>query len=151
MIVNFRLEGQQFIALNGGTMFKFTEAISFSIATETQEETDYYWNKLTSGGGQESRCAWLKDRFGLSWQVVPTALNRLLADPDKKKAQRVMQAMLQMTKRDCRPPSRRHPAAVDRCRYGRARGRCAPGTPSRNTRLWRSALAGFRLRRRRAG
>ena len=100
MVVNFGLEGQQFIALNGGPMFKFTEAISFSIATETQEETDYYWNKLTSGGGQESQCAWLKDKFGLSWQVVPTALNRLLADPDKKKAQRVMQAMLQMKKID---------------------------------------------------
>jgi predicted 3-demethylubiquinone-9 3-methyltransferase (glyoxalase superfamily) len=100
MIVNFRLEGQQFIALNGGPMFKFTEAISFSIATETQQETDYYWNNLTSGGGQESQCAWLKDKFGLSWQVVPTALNQLLADPDKKKAQRVMQAMLQMKKID---------------------------------------------------
>jgi predicted 3-demethylubiquinone-9 3-methyltransferase (glyoxalase superfamily) len=100
MIVNFRLEGQQFVALNGGPMFKFTEAISFSIATETQEETDYYWNKLTSGGGQQSQCAWLKDKFGLSWQVVPTALSQLLADPDKRKAQRVMQAMLQMKKID---------------------------------------------------
>src|SRR5689334_6651044 len=98
MIVNFELQGQPFIALNGGPMFKFTEAISFSISTETQEETDYYWNQLTSGGGQESQCAWLKDKFGLSWQVVPTALSRLLADPDKNKAQRVMQAMLQMKK-----------------------------------------------------
>jgi len=98
MIVNFELEGQPFIALNGGPMFKFTEAISFSISTETQEETDYYWNKLTSGGGQESQCAWLKDKFGLSWQVVPTALSKLLADPDRNKAQRVMQAMLQMKK-----------------------------------------------------
>ena len=100
MIVNFELEGQPFIALNGGPMFKFTEAISFSISTETQEETDYYWNKLTSGGGQESQCAWLKDKFGLSWQVVPTTLSKLLADPDKKKAQRVMQAMLQIKKID---------------------------------------------------
>jgi predicted 3-demethylubiquinone-9 3-methyltransferase (glyoxalase superfamily) len=100
MIVNFELEGQPFIALNGGPMFKFTEAISFSISTETQEETDYYWNKLTSGGGQESQCAWLKDKFGLSWQVVPTTLSKLLADPDKKKAQRVMQAMLKMKKID---------------------------------------------------
>jgi len=98
MIVNFELEAQPFIALNGGPMFKFTEAISFSISTETQEETDYYWNKLTSGGGQESQCAWLKDKFGLSWQVVPTALSKLLADPDRNKAQRVMQAMLQMKK-----------------------------------------------------
>jgi predicted 3-demethylubiquinone-9 3-methyltransferase (glyoxalase superfamily) len=100
MIVNFQLEGQEFIALNGGPMFKFTEAISFSISTETQEETDYFWNKLTSGGGQESQCAWLKDKFGLSWQVVPTALSKLLSDPDKNKAQRVMQAMLQMKKID---------------------------------------------------
>jgi len=100
MIVNFQLEGLPLIALNGGPMFKFTEAISFSISTETQEETDYFWNQLTSGGGQESQCAWLKDKFGLSWQVVPTALSRLLADPDKKKAQRVMQAMLQMRKID---------------------------------------------------
>ena len=100
MIVNFELEGQPFIALNGGPMFKFTEAISFSISTETQEETDYFWNKLTSGGGQESQCGWLKDRFGLSWQVVPTALSKLLSDPDKNKAQRAMQAMLQMKKID---------------------------------------------------
>jgi predicted 3-demethylubiquinone-9 3-methyltransferase (glyoxalase superfamily) len=100
MIVNFELEGQPFIALNGGPMFKFTEAISFSISTETQEETDYFWNKLTSGGGQESQCAWLKDKFGLSWQVVPIALSKLLSDPDKNKAQRVMQAMLQMKKID---------------------------------------------------
>ena len=72
----------------------------FSISTETQEETDYFWNQLTSGGGQESQCAWLKDKFGLSWQVVPTVLSKLLADPDKRKAQRVMQAMLQMKKID---------------------------------------------------
>jgi len=100
MIVNFELEGQPFIALNGGPMFKFTEAISFSISTETQEGTDYFWNELTSGGGQESQCAWLKDKFGLSWQVVPTALSKLLSDPDKNKAQRVIQAMLQIKKID---------------------------------------------------
>ena len=100
MIVNFELEGMQFVGLNAGPTFKFTEAISFVVTTETQEETDYYWNKLTSEGGQESQCGWLKDKFGLSWQVVPTTLSKLLADPDKKKAQRVMQAMLQMKKID---------------------------------------------------
>jgi predicted 3-demethylubiquinone-9 3-methyltransferase (glyoxalase superfamily) len=100
MAIEFELDGQTFTAVNGGPMFKFTEAISFSISTETQEETDYFWNKLTSGGGQESQCGWLKDRFGLSWQVVPTALSKLLSDPDKNKAQRVMQAMLQMKKID---------------------------------------------------
>jgi predicted 3-demethylubiquinone-9 3-methyltransferase (glyoxalase superfamily) len=100
MIVNFKIEGQEFIALNGGPQFKFTGAVSFSISTQTQEETDYYWNKLTADGGKESQCAWLKDKFGLSWQVVPVQLNELLSDPDKDKAQRPMQAMLQMKKID---------------------------------------------------
>ncbi len=100
MIVNFQIEGQEFIALNGGPHFKFTEAISFSINCETQEEVDYYWNRLIAGGGQESQCGWLKDKFGLSWQVVPTILGELLADKDAKKAQRVMQAMLKMKKID---------------------------------------------------
>jgi predicted 3-demethylubiquinone-9 3-methyltransferase (glyoxalase superfamily) len=100
MIVNFQLEGLELVALNGGPMFKFTEAISFSISTETQDETDYFWDKLTADGGQESQCGWLKDKFGLSWQVVPTALGKLLGDPDKAKAQRAMQAMLQMRKID---------------------------------------------------
>jgi predicted 3-demethylubiquinone-9 3-methyltransferase (glyoxalase superfamily) len=98
MIVNFQIEGQEFIALNGGPHFKFTEAISFSINCQTQEEVDYYWNRLIAGGGQESQCGWLKDKFGLSWQVVPTILGELLADKDAKKAQRVMQAMLKMKK-----------------------------------------------------
>ena len=100
MIVNFQLSGQQFIALNGGPLCKFTEAVSFSIATETQGETDYYWNKLTAEGGQESQCGWLKDQFGLSWQVTPTALSELLADSDQGKAGRAMQAMLLMKKID---------------------------------------------------
>jgi predicted 3-demethylubiquinone-9 3-methyltransferase (glyoxalase superfamily) len=100
MIVNFQIEGQEFIALNGGPHFKFTEAISFSINCETQEEVDYYWNRLIAGGGQESQCGWLKDKFGLSWQVVPTILGELLADKDAKKGQRVMQAMLKMKKID---------------------------------------------------
>jgi len=109
MIVNFKIEGQEFIALNGGPQFKFTEGVSFSISTQTQEETDYYWNKLTADGGQESQCAWLKDKFGLSWQVVPVQLNELLSDPDKSKAQRSMQAMLQMKKIDI--PALQHAAA----------------------------------------
>ena len=100
MIVNFELEGQPFIALNGGPMFKFTEAISFVIDCATQEEVDRYWNQLTGNGGQESMCGWLKDRFGLSWQVTPSALPRLLSDTDKSKAQRVMHAMMQMRKID---------------------------------------------------
>lgn len=100
MVVNFQIEGQEFIALNGGPHFKFTEAISFTISTETQEETDYYWNKLTAGGGQEVECGWLKDKFGLCWQVTPKVLSELLADKDKAKAGRVMQAMLKMKKID---------------------------------------------------
>jgi predicted 3-demethylubiquinone-9 3-methyltransferase (glyoxalase superfamily) len=99
MVVNFQIEGQDFMALNAGPLFKFTEAISFLISCETQEEVDYYWNKLLAGG-QESQCGWLKDKFGLSWQVTPTILGELLADKDHKKAQRVMQAMLQMKKID---------------------------------------------------
>jgi predicted 3-demethylubiquinone-9 3-methyltransferase (glyoxalase superfamily) len=99
MVVNFQIEGQEFIALNGGPLFKFTEAISFLISCETQEEVDYFWNKLLPGG-QESQCGWLKDKYGLSWQVTPTILGELLADKDAKKAQRVMQAMLKMKKID---------------------------------------------------
>src|SRR5262245_26281585 len=99
MTVAFELDGQQFTALNGGPHFKFTEAISLVVNCETQEEVDEYWRKL-SEGGQESQCGWLKDRYGLSWQVVPTALSRLLQDPDPQKAKRVMEAMLQMKKID---------------------------------------------------
>ena len=100
MVVNFQIEGQDFIALNGGPLFKFNEAISFVINCQTQEEVDHYWNRLTAGGGQESQCGWLKDKYGLSWQVTPTILGELLADKNHKKAQRVMQAMLQMKKID---------------------------------------------------
>jgi predicted 3-demethylubiquinone-9 3-methyltransferase (glyoxalase superfamily) len=98
MTVSFQLDGQAFTALNGGPMFKFSEAISFQIACETQEEIDYYWTKLTSGGGQESQCGWLKDKFGLSWQVVPTILPKLMSDPAK--SGRVMNAFLKMKKFD---------------------------------------------------
>ena len=99
MTVAFQLEGQEFVALNGGPLFKFTEAISFVVNCETQEEVDRFWEKL-SEGGEKSRCGWLKDRFGLSWQVVPTVLSELLQDKDPEKAKRVMQAMLQMDKID---------------------------------------------------
>jgi predicted 3-demethylubiquinone-9 3-methyltransferase (glyoxalase superfamily) len=97
MTVEFELDGQTFVALNGGPDFSFTEAISFQVSCETQEEVDTYWNKLTEGG-EEGPCGWLKDKYGLSWQVTPTALPRLLGDPDPEKAQRVMAAMLQMKK-----------------------------------------------------
>ncbi len=98
MVVNFQLEGQQFTALNGGPLFKFSEAFSFVVSCETQKEIDEYWSKLTSGGGKESECGWLKDKFGFSWQIVPTALGRLMSDPNK--ANGVMQALLQMKKLD---------------------------------------------------
>jgi predicted 3-demethylubiquinone-9 3-methyltransferase (glyoxalase superfamily) len=100
MTISFQLEGQEFIALNGGPHFKFTEAISLSVSCETQEELDDYWSKLTAGGGQEVQCGWLKDKFGLSWQVNPPILAELLTDKDAKKAQRVMTAMMQMKKID---------------------------------------------------
>jgi len=98
MTASFQLDGQEFIALNGGPQFKFTEAISFLVNCETQEEVDYYWEKLLAGGGEESQCGWLKDKFGLSWQVIPVALSKFLADKNPVKAQRAMQAMLQMKK-----------------------------------------------------
>ena len=96
----FELQGQRFMALNGGPEFTFTEAISFFVKCENQSEVDYYWNALTADGGEESQCAWLKDKYGLSWQIVPNALVRYLGDPDPAKAQRVMQAMLKMQKID---------------------------------------------------
>ncbi len=99
MTVEFELNGQQFVALNGGPEFKFTEAISFVVNCESQEEIDYFWGKLTAGG-QEVQCGWLKDKFGLSWQIVPTAMPKMLTDPDPAKSQRVMKAMLKMIKID---------------------------------------------------
>jgi len=100
MIASFELEGIQFVALNAGPQFKFSEAISFVVSTDTQEETDYYWNKLTADGGQESACGWLKDKFGLSWQITPKRLIDLISSKDKATATRVMQAMLKMHKID---------------------------------------------------
>src|SRR5882762_806174 len=99
MTVEFEIEGQRFIALNGGPLFKFTEAVSFVVNCKTQKEVDYYWKKL-SAGGKEVQCGWLKDKYGLSWQIVPTVLAELLSDKDAAKSQRVMQAMLKMVKLD---------------------------------------------------
>src|SRR6266545_1582062 len=99
MTATFQLDGQEFVALNAGPRFKFTEAISFVVNCETQEEVDYFWEKL-SEGGEKSRCGWLTDRFGLSWQVVPTVLIDMLHDKDPEKSQRVMEAVLQMDKID---------------------------------------------------
>jgi predicted 3-demethylubiquinone-9 3-methyltransferase (glyoxalase superfamily) len=98
MGVTFELEGLEFQGLNAGPMFKFNEAVSFFVKSDTQEEIDYYWEKLTADGGEESMCGWLKDKFGLSWQIVPPILGKLLGDPDREKAGRVMQAMMQMKK-----------------------------------------------------
>jgi predicted 3-demethylubiquinone-9 3-methyltransferase (glyoxalase superfamily) len=99
MTVVFELEGQQFMALNGGPQFKFTEAVSFLVNCETQEEVDELWEKL-SESGEQGPCGWLKDKYGLSWQVVPVVLGKMLGDPDPEKSQRVMKAMLQMKKID---------------------------------------------------
>jgi len=99
MSATFQLDGQEFMALNGGPQFKFTEAISFFVNCETQEEVDELWEKL-SAGGQKSRCGWLKDKYGLSWQIIPSALGKMLGDKDPEKSQRVMKAMLQMDKID---------------------------------------------------
>jgi predicted 3-demethylubiquinone-9 3-methyltransferase (glyoxalase superfamily) len=100
LTVNFQLAGQEFIALNGGPEFPFTEAISLLVNCETQEEVDYLWKKLTANGGEESQCGWLKDKFGLSWQIVPTVLGEMLSGPDAEAAQRVTKAFLQMRKLD---------------------------------------------------
>jgi predicted 3-demethylubiquinone-9 3-methyltransferase (glyoxalase superfamily) len=99
MVAEFELDGQKFIALNGGPQFKFSEAVSFQISCETQEEVDYFWRKL-SDGGQEGPCGWLKDKFGLSWQVVPRVLLDMLSDSDPKKTERVTNAFMQMRKFD---------------------------------------------------
>jgi predicted 3-demethylubiquinone-9 3-methyltransferase (glyoxalase superfamily) len=99
MTVEFEIEGQKILALNGGPHFKFNEAVSFQILCKTQKDVDYFWSKLTDGGS-ESHCGWLKDKFGLSWQVVPTVLSELLGGPNAEKSQRAMKAMLQMRKLD---------------------------------------------------
>ena len=102
LTVEFRLGDQEFVALNGGPQFKFTEAISLMINCKDQKEVDYYWERLLAGGGKESACGWLKDKYGLSWQVTPTILMKMIADKNRKKAQRAFNAMMQMVKIDIR-------------------------------------------------
>lgn len=99
MTVEFELDGQEFVALNGGPEFQFDEAVSFQVSCETQDEVDYFWDRL-SEGGEEGQCGWLKDKYGLSWQIVPTALPQLLGDPDPERSRRATEAMLQMRKID---------------------------------------------------
>ena len=98
--VAFELDGREFVALNGGPRFPFTEAVSFVVSCETQEEVDRYWNHLIADGGSPSMCGWLKDKYGLSWQIVPSILGKLLGDPEPERARRAMNAMLQMRKLD---------------------------------------------------
>jgi predicted 3-demethylubiquinone-9 3-methyltransferase (glyoxalase superfamily) len=117
MTVEFELEGQTFTALNGGPVFTFNEAISFQIYCETQQEIDFYWDRLTKGGDEKAQvCGWLKDKYGVSWQVVPTVLAELMSDPDREKADRVMEALLQMKKLDIETLKR---AAQGMARAGR--------------------------------
>jgi predicted 3-demethylubiquinone-9 3-methyltransferase (glyoxalase superfamily) len=111
MTANFELQGQSFIGLNAGPHFKFNEAVSFYVRCKNQEEVDYYWSRLTANGGEESQCGWLKDKFGLSWQIVPEALERCLSDADPAKANRAMQAMMTMKKIDI--------AAIERAAAGK--------------------------------
>ena len=101
MVVAFELEGQSFTALNGGPVFKFNEAVSFQVNCETQEEIDYYWEKLSAGGDEKAQqCGWLKDKYGVSWQIVPTIVTEMVGDPDSEKSQRAMEALLRMKKVD---------------------------------------------------
>lgn len=101
LVAEFELNGQRFTALNGGDQgFRFNEALSLMVHCDSQEEVDYYWEKLTADGGEEGVCGWLKDKYGLSWQVIPTGMDEMLTDPDPEKSQRAMQAMLQMKKID---------------------------------------------------
>jgi len=100
MVADFTLNGQQFFALNGGPVYKFTEAISFTVNCENQQEVDYYWEKLTANGGSPIQCGWLKDRFGLSWQITPAVMGKLMSDSDPEKAKRVAEAMVKMVKLD---------------------------------------------------
>ena len=117
MSVTWELEGQRFMGLNAGPHFTFNEAVSFFVACETQQEVDELWDKLLAHGGTPTQCGWLKDKFGLSWQIVPTALPRLLGDPDPEASQRVMQAMLKMTKIE-----------IDALEQAAARAAAAPAT-----------------------
>ena len=100
LAATFSLEGLEFLAINGGPVFPFTEAVSFTVNCENQEQVDYYWDKLLQDGGKESQCGWLKDKYGLSWQVTPVVMHKLLTDKDREKAGRAMQAMMKMVKLD---------------------------------------------------
>ncbi len=101
MAVEFQLEGQEFVALNGGPLFKFTEAISFIVNCDSQQELDYYWERLSEDGDKDAQvCGWLKDKYGVSWQIVPENLTEMIIDPDREKSERVMNALLQMKKID---------------------------------------------------
>jgi predicted 3-demethylubiquinone-9 3-methyltransferase (glyoxalase superfamily) len=111
LIVEFTVLGMPFLGLNAGPNFKFNEAVSFQVYTDSQEETDRYWNAIVSNGGQESQCSWCKDKFGVSWQIVPRALLNAITDPDKAAAKRAMEAMMSMTKIDI--------AAIERARAGK--------------------------------
>ena len=122
MTVEFELNGESFVALNGGPDFTFSEAISFQVACKDQDEVDYYWNAL-SAGGEEGQCGWVKDRFGLSWQIVPTRLNELVANPDPARAQRAMAAMLEMRKLDIADLVQQIPDAVERIDIAKERSR----------------------------
>jgi predicted 3-demethylubiquinone-9 3-methyltransferase (glyoxalase superfamily) len=107
MTVDFEIVGQKYVALNGGPIFKFNEAISFQVHCETQKEVDYYWEKLSEGGDEKAQqCGWLKDKYGVSWQIVPVVLTKMLQDKDAKKSQRVMKALLQMRKLDIKTLTR---------------------------------------------
>jgi predicted 3-demethylubiquinone-9 3-methyltransferase (glyoxalase superfamily) len=125
MSVTFKLAGQEFIALNGGPMFQFTPAVSFFVKCETQKEVDRYWSKLLAGGGKESRCGWLQDRFGLSWQIVPHALGELMHVKDPAQAERVMKAMMQMVKLDIQALK---DAAADGAKPGKAKKKASKKT-----------------------
>jgi Uncharacterized protein conserved in bacteria len=104
MTIEFIIEGQEFVALNGGPLFEFNESVSFIVNCESQEEVDYYWERLTEGGDEKAQvCGWLKDKFGVSWQVVPTVLNDMILDPDPEKVSRVLQVMFKMKKLDIAP------------------------------------------------
>jgi len=111
LTVEFTVLGQPFVGLNGGPNFRFSQAVSFQVFTDTQEETDRYWNAIVGNGGEESACSWCKDKFGLSWQIVPRALMNAMADPDKAAAKRAMEAMMGMKKIDI--------AAIERARAGK--------------------------------
>ncbi|MCU1481873.1 MAG: hypothetical protein JWQ19_2659 [Subtercola sp.] len=111
MVVQFELEGIEFQAINAGPQFTFSEAISFSVVAETQEKIDYFWNALTADGGEESMCGWLKDKYGLSWQIVPPVMGDLLGDPDREAASRTMTAMMTMRKLDIAALQAAHDAA----------------------------------------